>query len=47
MEDGIAEEDVVGKERLQEIFELLGGDFLMAKTPVNHTQKGTPYGVGA
>ena len=27
MEDGIAEEDVVGKERLQEIFELLGGGF--------------------
>ena len=37
---GIAEEDVVGKEGLQEVFELLGGTFFMVKTPVNHTQKG-------
>ena len=32
------------KECLQEMLEMLGVPFLMAKTPVNYTQKGTPYG---
>ena len=37
---------MVGKEGLQEMLELLWGAlFLMAKMPVNYTQKGTPYGV--
>ena len=26
------------------MLEMLGVPFLMAKTPVNYTQKGTPYG---
>ena len=38
---------MIGKEGLQEILELLGDAFFfMVKTPVNHMQKGTPYGVG-
>ena len=35
-ETGRTEEDVVGKEGLQAILELFG-DFLIVKTPVNHT----------
>ena len=41
----IAEEDVVGKDCLQEFIEFLGGALFMMKTSPDHTQKGTPYGV--
>ena len=40
---GVAEEDVVG----QEILSFLGCPFFTVKTPLNHTQKGTPYGARA
>ena len=39
-------EEVVGKEGLQEILELLAVGGAVVKTPVNHTQKGARYGVG-
>ena len=51
-ETGIVEEDVIGKEGLQETMGPIhklrvawGCPFFIIKRPVDQTQKGTPYGV--